>query len=164
MTEDEFLALIKENKGIILKLVNLYARDTEEKKDLYQEIMYQGWKNAPAYRGEAKFGTWLYRLCLNTILTQKRRKQPVEYKHNLENIAPAVAISAMDENAQQLYVAIKHLGETEKAIITMHLDGYSNDEISEVMGISYGNVTVKISRIKNNLKQFIKTEQDGTNR
>jgi RNA polymerase sigma-70 factor (ECF subfamily) len=75
VSEQDFLAAVKSNQGIIFKLVGLYAADTEEKKDLYQEVLLQAWKSWPSFRGDAKFSTWLYRICLNTILTQKRKQK-----------------------------------------------------------------------------------------
>ncbi|MBL0307317.1 MAG: hypothetical protein IPQ25_15180 [Chitinophagaceae bacterium] len=72
MSEKEFLSQLKEHQNIIYKLVHLYANTEEVKKDLYQEILFQAWKTYPAFRGEAKFSTWLYRLCLNTIFTIRK--------------------------------------------------------------------------------------------
>jgi len=66
--------LMKEHQNIIYKLVHLYATSEEDKKDLYQEILLQAWKTYSAFRGDAKFSTWLYRLCLNTIFTIHERQ------------------------------------------------------------------------------------------
>jgi RNA polymerase sigma-70 factor (ECF subfamily) len=63
VSEKEFLEQVRENQGIIYKLVGVYANDPEEKKDLYQEIVLQTWKSWPAFRKESKFSTWLYRIC-----------------------------------------------------------------------------------------------------
>ena len=84
MSEKEFLSQLKEHQNIIYKLVHLYANTEEDKKDLYQEILLQAWKTYPAFRGEAKFSTWLYRICLNTIFTQQRKKHRVDYKDSPE--------------------------------------------------------------------------------
>ncbi len=95
MSEAQFLEQVRHNQGIIYKLVGLYANDAEEKKDLYQEILLQAWKGWPSFRQEAKFSTWLYRICLNTILTQKRKPQRINYKDSLESISPAVQNSVV---------------------------------------------------------------------
>ncbi|MBL0358075.1 MAG: hypothetical protein IPP72_14940 [Chitinophagaceae bacterium] len=90
MSQKEFLEQVRNNQGIIYKLVGLYAGDREEKKDLYQEILLQAWKAWPSFRGEAKFSTWLYRLSLNTIFTQRRKASKIDYLESLETVAPAV--------------------------------------------------------------------------
>lgn len=157
MDEQTFIAYIRENQGLINKLIGLYADDREEKKDLYQEILYQCWNSRNTYRSEARFSTWLYRVCLNTILTQQRKRKPVRYTSDMSAIAPAVPhASVAAEDSHRLYAAIKQLAETDKAIISLHMDGYNNHEIGEIMGISKGNVAVKIHRIKDQLTKLLK--------
>ncbi len=157
MNETEFLSHIKANQGLIYKLVGIYAFNEEDKKDLYQEIMYQAWKGWPSYKGGSKISTWLYKVCLNTILTQKRRKTIVYYRDQLEQIPTSVApISDQKEEAAKLHRAIRLLGETDRAIIAMHLDGYNNEEIGEMVGITPNNTNVKLHRIKQQLANLLK--------
>ncbi len=157
LDEPIFLDQVRQNQGIIYKLVAIYANDAEEKKDLYQEVLLQAWKAWPQYRQEAKFSTWLYRICLNTILTQKRKPQKIDFKESLEAIAPAVANgSVQKEDTVRLQLAIRQLSETDRAIISMHLDGYDNGEVSEMLGISLNHVAVKLHRIKQQLVNYLK--------
>ena len=151
-TEAIFMEQVQANQGIIRKLVGLYANSEEERKDLYQEILFQSWKGFAAFRGDAKFSTWLYRISLNTILTSQRKVSRVEYRESVED-APLTdgADAEKHENARILRQAIRRLPETERAIITLHLDGYSNPEIAEIMGISANNATVKLHRLKTQL-------------
>lgn len=144
--------MVKANQGILYKLVGLYAADQEEKKDLYQEILLQAWRAWPAFRGEAKFSTWLYRISLNTILTQKRKPQRVDYKESLDLYSPKVApVSERQMEVDRLRQAIRSLAETDRAIISLHLDGYDNGEIAAMIGITNNNVGVKLHRIKQQL-------------
>lgn len=152
MSETQFLALVQQHQGIIYKLVNLYAADPEEKRDLYQEILLQAWKGHASFRGEARFSTWLYRIALNTLLTHRRKVNPLDYHEDLEPIAGATtADPAADEQRQRLYKALRSLNETDRAIVTLHLEGYDNTEIGTIMGISSGNARVKLHRAKQEL-------------
>jgi len=156
VTEQAFLEQIRANQGIIYKLVGLYAYDAEEKKDLYQEVLLQTWKSLDSFRGEAKFSTWLYRICLNTILTQKRKNSKIDFKESLEDLPVSVKnISEEKQDTIRLQQAIRKLAETDRAIISMHLDGYDNPEIAEVMGISNNHVAVKLHRIKQQLANLL---------
>ena len=161
MSEKEFLQLLSENKGIIYKVVNLYAADTEEKKDLYQEILLQCWKAWPSFRREAKFSTWLYRLALNTVFTAKRKKSPIAFTGHLPDDQTLLPSSFEKEDAQRLYTAVRKLNETERAIISLHLDGYGNNEIAEIMGISNNGVNVKLFRIRERLVKILKSSVHG---
>jgi RNA polymerase sigma factor (sigma-70 family) len=150
--ESAFMEQVQSNRGIIARLVGLYANSEEEKKDLYQEILFQAWKGFSSFRGDAKFSTWLYRISLNTILTGQRKVNKVEYRETIEDAHwNDEGEQVKNENARMLRLAIRRLPETERAIITLHLDGYSNPEIAEMMGISPNNATVKLHRIKNQL-------------
>ena len=160
MSEQEFLEQIRLNQGIILKLVSLYASDAEEKKDLYQEVLLQTWKGWPGFRGDSKFSTWLYRICLNTILTQRRKKTVIDYKDSLEDLSYYTTDkSETNARVRSLQWAIRKLAETDRAIVSMHLDGYENPEIAAVIGISNNHVAVKLHRIKQQLSDLLKEER-----
>lgn len=152
-TESAFMEQVQANRGIIAKLVGLYANSEEERKDLYQEILFQAWKGFSSFRGESRFSTWLYRISLNTILTAHRKVNKVEYRETIEDNPHwhDQGDQVKNENTRLLRMAIRRLPETERAIITLHLDGYSNPEIAEMMGISANNATVKLHRIKHQL-------------
>ena len=157
MSETQFLEQIKQNQCIIYKLVALYANDTEEKKDLYQEVLLQAWKSYTSFRNDSKFSTWLYRICLNTILTLQRKQNKVDYKDSLEQIAPSIENKAIEnEDKIRLRQAIRKLSETDRAIISMNLDGYENAEIADVLGVSNNHIAVKLHRIKQQLGNFLK--------
>lgn len=156
MSEKEFLTHIRDNQGIIFKLVGLYAQDAEEKKDLCQEIIYQAWKGWPGFRGDAKFSTWLYRISLHTLLSYQRKRKPVQYTEDLEPLDRGVPAEAdRREDARMLHRAIRSLPETERALISMHLDGYDHSEIAEIAGMTHNHVAVKLHRIKAKLSNLL---------
>lgn len=158
MSETEFLEAVKSNQGIIYKLVGLYATDVEERKDLYQEVLLQAWRSWSSFRGEAKFSTWLYRISLNTILTQKRKVNRIDYLDSLEPVSHLVTDHTQHkkEEIDRLRNAIRTLPETDRALISMHLDGYENAEIADVLGITVNHVAVKLHRCKQQLANLLK--------
>ncbi|MEO6670224.1 MAG: sigma-70 family RNA polymerase sigma factor [Ferruginibacter sp.] len=155
MSEKEFLAKLKEHQNIIYKLVHLYANTEEDKKDLYQEIVLQAWKTYAAFRGDSKFSTWLYRLCLNTIFTIQKKTNRIDYTDTAKFEETYFTTSGNDE-VDRLYKAIRTLAETERAIISLHLDGYDNKEVSELLGVTPNLVGVKLHRIKQQLATLLK--------
>jgi len=149
--EDEFLKQIGENRGIIYKVINLYANDLEDKKDLYQEIVFQAWKSYPNFRSESKFSTWLYKVSLNVSMTYlSKTKKQTRVTETFPN-EMQVEHSELSERAEVLYRAIRTLNELERGIIMLHLDGYDNTEISEIAGLTKVNTGVKLHRIKQQL-------------
>ena len=155
MSEKEFLTQLKEHQNVVYKLVHLYATSEEDKKDMYQEILFQAWKTYPSFRGEAKFSTWLYRLSLNTIFTFQRKTNKIVYTDTTKYEEQLTFISANDEK-ERLYKAIRTLSETERAIVSLHLDGYDNKEVSELLGITANLVGVRLHRAKQQLTTLLK--------
>ena len=155
MSEKEFLSQLKEHQNIIYKLVHLYAISEEDKKDLYQEILFQAWKTYSSFRGEAKFSTWLYRLSLNTIFTIQRKTNKVKYTDTTKYEEQLTTTSSNDEK-ERLYKAIRTLPDTERAIVSLHLDGYDNKEVGELLGITANLVGVKLHRAKQQLTTLLK--------
>ncbi len=164
--QKEFLELIQQHKGLIYKVCHIYAHDEASKQDLFQEIVIQLWKSFGSFRGEAKISTWMYRIALNTALTDlRKRKTKVDLHYtdqsNLD-IEEVEYDSQRDEEEKLLYSAIAKLSQIEKAVVMMYLEDKSYEEMEEVLGISQGTLRVKMNRIKEKLRLLVKTESHGT--
>ncbi|WP_316738110.1 sigma-70 family RNA polymerase sigma factor [Pedobacter aquatilis] len=155
MVENSFLQKVEEHKGIIYKMINLYADDDEDRKDLYQEIIYQSWSAFARFKGEAKFSTWLYKISLNVSLSflskQKKRNHINEDGTQHLYFEPP----ELSERADWLYRCIRKLTDVDRSIIMLHLDGFDNTEISEMTGLSRNNTNVKLHRIKQQLASLL---------
>ncbi len=159
--EKEFIELINSNRTLIFKVCNLYCDDGETRKDLFQEVVLQLWKSFPGFRNESAKSTWVYRVALNTAISNFRKESKKPLKQTLDIAAfeiPDISDTITDqENMTLLNSAIKKLTEVERAIILLYLDEKSYEEISDVIGISISNVGVRLTRIKNKLTEIIKT-------
>ncbi|WP_294230894.1 RNA polymerase sigma factor [uncultured Chryseobacterium sp.] len=160
-TEHEFLKKIEKHKGIIFKISKMYMEEKDDLDDLFQEIIYQLWKAYPKFRGESKFSTWLYRIALNTaiIFLKNEKKRSIfgrddfsEYK-----IVQDEFDHEKEEKLNAMYQAIHQLNSIDKAFVFYYLENVSGKEIAEQMGISEGNVRVKMNRAKNKLKDILQT-------
>ena len=153
---DEFLELVEKNKKLIYKISHMYCDNTIDKKDLFQEIVTNLWKAYPKFKGNSKVSTWIYRISINTAISWIRdyikNRNHIEYT----NVMPQMQDdSAIDDLYDQLYYAISILNKLDKALILLQLDGYSYDEISEIIGLTKTNVATKINRIKLKLKNHL---------
>lgn len=155
-SEKEFTSLIDQNRGIIYKVIRLYVRHEEDERDLFQEILYQAWRSFPNFKGNSKFSTWLYRVALNTVLTFKRRPQLVVPHEDLSALGASTGEKHAHEETEALYIAIRELNEIDRMIISLHLDGYENEEVADIAGLTKNNVAVKLHRIKEALMDRLK--------
>lgn len=158
ISKSDFIAIIKQNEGIIFKISKAYAKDNEDQKDLYQEIVYQLWKSFEGFRNEAKVSTWIYRVALNTSishLNQRKKKGssvPIDFEQL--NIADETD-SLMEERMNMLYTQIKQLNIIDRGIILLFLEGKNYEEIAKITGFTKTNVGTKLNRIKQKLKTKI---------
>jgi len=157
---------IAEYKPLLFKVIHAYAGSHADKNDLFQEISFQVWRSVPSFNGNSAVSTWLYRVALNTALRWKRD----ERKHNdgretFESDSHALITEnqeALDDRLQWMYGEISKLDEIDRSLTLLMLDGYSYEEMADIMGISTSNVGVKIHRIKKHLiNQSKKTEAHG---
>ena len=159
--EKEFIDLVNNNRALIFKVCNLYCRDREIRRDLFQEVVLQLWKSFPGFRNESSGSTWIYRVALNTAISNFRKdlKKPGQKPiSRMEFEIPDMSDpDESKENKNILHMAIGKLSDIEKAIIMLYLDEKTYEEISEIAGISVSNVGVRINRIKIKLSTIVKT-------
>jgi RNA polymerase sigma-70 factor (ECF subfamily) len=154
--EKEFTALMQENRKIIFKVIRLYVHHPEDQRDLFQEIHLQAWHSYPRFNGLSKFSTWLYRVSLNTVLTFRRRPVLFQSHEHVEKYGGVHDPHSRSDESEALYAAIMELSEIDRTIITLHLDGYGNEEIAEITGLTKNHVAVKLHRIKESLTKKLK--------
>lgn len=159
MEGKDLINILNNHRGLIFKVCNIYCRDSEDRKDLFQEIVLQTWKSLPSFRGDSALSTWMYRIALNTAITHLKKEKRLEVsrldvvKWEIPDLADSVVA---DERHALLYQAIDRLDKFEKSIILLYLDEKSYDEISEILGITRTNVGVRINRIKIKLSSTLK--------
>ena len=153
MNKDEFDSLVHRNQGLIWKVCKTFATNKEDQKDLFQDILLKLWKGRESYSGNAKVSTWIYRVSLNQAIDQSRKKRmDSSYGKNPDHLPSPTDTSGYDIEA--LYLAINRLSPVNRAIIVLYLDQLSYQEIAEIMGLSEKNVSVKLVRIKEKLKEI----------
>ena len=157
--EKQFEKHIRENELLIYKVCRVYARTETERQDLFQEVVIQLWKAFPNFKGQSKFSTWLYRVALNTAITGLRKQ-----KNFIDTYEPAALPQRIDDNTSleaeeqlaQLYKSIEQLNQVEKAVVMLYMEDKTYEEMEEILGISQGNLRVKMNRIKEKLRQLAK--------
>ncbi|MFH0761347.1 MAG: RNA polymerase sigma factor [Bacteroidota bacterium] len=153
----EFADLLEQNIGIIHKVSRLYTNNPVDKEDLFQDICFQLWRSYGSYREEAQLSTWMYRVAINTAVSQIRKRKniviPVEEFQEQQDDRDN---SEKEEQIQLLYKAISLLNKIDKAIIMLWLEEKKYEEIAGILGISTSNVSVKLFRIRQRLSEKMK--------
>lgn len=152
-TEQEFSQLVRNHKSTIYTVCYMFSKDEDEVADLFQDILINLWNGLEKFRGECSINSWVYKVSLNTCLSAERKKKKMGSKVELSmDINLYQDNDADTKQIQQLYKRINRLGLVDRAIVLLWLDNISYDEIGEIVGISTKNVSVKLVRIREQLK------------
>ncbi len=153
--ELDFARIIREHKGTIYTVCYMFSKDEEEVADLFQDILVNLWKGFSGFRGESTARTWIYRVSLNTCISAERKK-----KRRGEILPLEMDINLFDDSSEDikqikmLQTRISRLAPFDRAIVLLWLENLSYDEIGAIVGITAKNVSVRLFRIKEQLRKM----------
>ena len=136
----------------------------EDAQDCLQEAMLRIYRSIGGFKGQSSFGTWVYRITMNTCLDELRRKKNKQ-NTSLDNMldqgwSPADDSSSPEKHAIQnelrknIADSIRDLPEDMRsAIIMRDIHGYSYDEIADVLNVNVGTIKSRISRGREKLRE-----------
>ena len=153
-----FGELLERNRKIVFKVANTYAWTPEDRADLAQDIAAQLWRAFPGYDAARSFSTWMYRIALNVAISQvrsntQRDRHLVSFDETLHDIADERGNDAdTNEQLRALNTVIAGLDKLNRALLLLYLEDRSNREIGEILGLSETNVSTKINRLKQRIR------------
>jgi RNA polymerase sigma-70 factor, ECF subfamily len=164
--EHKFLELVTENRNRILRVCRVYAWNSADQDDLYQEILFQVWRGLPALKEKQFANTWLYRVAINTAISFARKRasgtdrvihfEQADLEHTIDSRQAKQEYA--DDRIADLYTAIYKLNPLEKALITLFLEDLTYEQIAEATSISANHVGVMLHRAKKKLSCLMMEE------
>lgn len=153
-----FGELLERHRRIVFKVAHTYAWDPDDRDDLAQEIAAQLWRAYPGYDPSRSFSTWMYRIALNVAISHvrsstQRDRHAVALDDSLHDVADERGSDP--ESEQQLRAlqrVIAGLDRINRALLLLYLEDRSNREIGDILGLSESNVSTKISRLKQRIR------------
>lgn len=177
-------AASKEDLEAFEKLISMYEqkiyniclrllKQPDEAYDAAQEACIKIWKNLKYFKGDAKLGTWIYRVTTNTCLDflrqNKKRQEEMPLLSDEEQLYPQELVNWKDlsdhmtqkEVVQVLWQAIGELSVDYRTMIVLRdIEGYAYDEIALQLDISVGTVKSRLSRARVKLKQILEQNKE----
>ncbi|MDL2214783.1 sigma-70 family RNA polymerase sigma factor [Dysgonomonas sp. OttesenSCG-928-M03] len=153
--ENSFISMIRIYEKIIYKVCSFYITDEYPMADLYQDVICNLWKGYPKFRGDSTESTWIYRIALNTCISNLRKeiKKPQKVAVSLLD-GMFDETESIDDDIKEMYRLIYKLKTLEKAIILLFLEGKSYQEMAEITGLTQANVGTRLKRIKLKLREM----------
>lgn len=152
--ETDFIRILKEYKTTIYTVCFMFSKDKDEVNDMYQEVSINLWKGFDNFAQKSEMKTWIYRISLNTCISFDRKKK------RRKTVPLTVDIDLFEDNDHEskqikaLYNRINKLEPFDRVIILLWLENLPYDEIGAIVGISTKNVSVRLSRIREQLKNM----------
>jgi RNA polymerase sigma-70 factor (ECF subfamily) len=128
-------------------------------EDLTQEVFIRAWSKLGTFRGDSSFGTWLYRLAVNLILSRRETLRRREQKQHPESEVLDRMHSRLEHPgvALDLEAAIQRLPQRAREVFVLYeVEGYPHDEIAKMTGISPGTSKSQLHRARMILREFLK--------
>ena len=152
--EKTFAQIVREQKSTIYTVCYMFSTDRDEVNDLFQEVLINLWRGFDGFEGRSDIRTWVYRVALNTCISldrKRRRRSDFELKMDIN------LFEDRDSDTRQVDLQHKRIAQLQpfdRAIVLLWLEDMSYDEIGQIVGISTKNVSVRLVRIKDQLKRM----------
>ena len=154
ITEREFTQLVHEQKSTIYTVCYMFARDKDEAADLFQDVLINLWKGIGKFRNDSEISTWVYRVSLNTCISADRKKRKMPTTRLEMNIDLFDDDDTDSRQIQVLRQRIQRLQPLDRAIVLLWLESLSYQEIADIVGLTPKNISVRLTRIRLQLKQM----------
>lgn len=158
--EKDFANIVRKHKSTIYTVCYMFSQDNDEVEDLFQETLFNLWKGFAQFRGDSSPATWIWKASLNTCISFDRKK-----RRRGESVPLSMSINLFEDDdndsrqIEMLRKRINQLGPFDRAIVLLWLENLSYEEIGEIVGITAKNVSVRLVRIREQLKKMSTSKQ-----
>jgi RNA polymerase sigma-70 factor (ECF subfamily) len=130
----------------------------EEADDATQDVFVRAWQRLGQFRGDSAFGTWLFRLAVNVMLS-RREVVAIRNKRHVDDGELVETLSSTDTSPElglDFQAAIERLPPGMRQIFVLHdIEGYKHDEIAAMLGIAQGTSKSQLHRVRMALRKYL---------
>ncbi len=168
---DAFETLIRAHESRMYAVTLRMCGSREDAQDCLQEAMLRIYKAMDSFRGQSSFGTWVYRITMNTCLDELRRRK-VRQSTSLDAMletgwSPTDETNTPEKNSlrneqrRSIEKAIATLPEDMRsAVVLRDIQGFSYEEIAQILSANVGTIKSRISRGREKLREALMTEPE----
>lgn len=168
---EAFDCLVEKYREMVYAVAYRFARDQDLALDLSQDIFVRAYRGIRSFKGRSAFGTWLYRIAVNTCIDYTRRRaRSVESKAVPEEVAEYAESEPLEargargpredvlaaELGEQIENAIDALPDYHKSVFVLYeIEGLPYREIARVVGCSVGTVMSRLHYARKKLRKML---------
>src|SRR5579875_254890 len=161
--QEAFALLVQRYQRRVFNLVFGMLQQYEEASEITQEAFLAAWQGLPAFRGEARFSTWLHRIAYNCALKQleqRRRDKALQAAMEAERLVGGGgerhADAIIESHARQALVheQLSQLPAKYRIVLILrHLQEMTYEEMAEILTMPIGTIKTHLFRARNLLKE-----------
>ena len=156
MVDADFETLYREHLGRIYALCLRLTGHPALAEDCTQECFIAAWRALPAFEGRSRLSTWLHRIAVNTVLTQRRRRSGDALREagTLDDATLALPGSAEASGTLDVEAAMERLPQGARDVLVLvGVYGHSHEEAAAMLGIATGTSKAQLHRARRLLAQ-----------
>lgn len=168
-----FSEIVRLYERLVYNTVKSKVLQSEDALDLSQEVFIKIWRSLPTWRGDCRLSTWIYKVALNTSFDFLRKTtidtDPLDHRSDEDDRPLEVADTSLDaspeerleqsETTRAVRRAIAKLPDDQREVVMLRdIDGYSYEEIADMLSLGIGTVKSRLNRARKRLKEIIKEE------
>ena len=151
-----FAELVRSYSGLVYRVATRILGN-DDAQDASQEVWIRVWRNLQGFRGESAFSTWLYKITVNTCLSERRKEQKRATREIGDELSYLPAPPSEEEDPETAAITeerreelMRALGrvraEHRAALVLRHMEGLSYAEVAEILGVPDGTAKGWVSR------------------
>ena len=152
----------------VFSLVVRIVGNREDAEELTQDVFLKAFEKLSTFQGRSSFSTWICAIAYRTAVSEARRRTHDEHvmdDHELASLSDTLVDEALNDTDETrlalLRQAIPRLEAEEQALITLfYREEKSLQEMTQITGLTVGNLKVKLHRIRKKLYVLMKQEEE----
>nr|WP_297885649.1 sigma-70 family RNA polymerase sigma factor [uncultured Blautia sp.] len=160
MTKDVFIREIRKSEAMLYHVAKSILKNDSDCGDAVQETLLKAYEKLHTLKQDQFFRTWITRILINEcngIL--RKKKHMISYEEYMQETRVFE-----EKKYTHLYMAILELPEELRILVTLYyIEGFSQKEIAEILGMQEGTIKSRLSRARRLLREIL-TEADACSR
>ena len=155
MTEKEYNQCVNQYADNVYRFIVKNLRHEEDARDIVQTAFEKLWRNRESVESE-KSKSYLFTVAYNQMIDQIRKVKRIHLKDDFAEDGRVLQPTTGSNLKKTLMEALSRLNETQKSLVMLKdYEGYSYEEIGEIMGLNESQVKVYLHRARQTLRTYL---------
>jgi len=155
LEEQEAQRLVETYSDLILRLSYTYLNHTQDAQDICQTVFLKLWEKAPAFVSPDHERAWIIRTSVNVCKDQLKSS----WRRTTVDLSAALDARAPEAEEGSLWAAVALLPPKYRTVIYLYYyEGYSANEIAQMLGEKPATVATRLSRGRDKLRTQLEQE------